>query len=365
MQGLAFCAFVPLAAAAPLLAAHSPAVDDLDQRELAYWKGRMATAATLRETLGQGALDVLVAWSPWAEAQGYDAHIEPQGRVVLYLPDDARGAGKELERVERTADAVEELLFGPPKSRADGVPPRPFVDAPAVMIHTRDEGEYRVLLEHAATLEPSLASWVPYGQTLTGFTLVKPLASGWAAKAAQRVEWKAENEVVHRLTSLLLLRQYGEVPYWLLAGTSWHVELEQCKDIYCFPYRDEFVWATEHTAWPKELKALFRDGRSEFVSGLCAWKRRTFDAARSKEAFGLARFAAAREGALAKLLADFSELRRTDGVRHFEDGTWELILGWEPDIDQSRAILRRHLGDTFEADAIAEFIGKAPKAKRR
>ena len=328
---------------------------------VAHWKGRKVDAEVLQASLGQGVLDVLLAWSPWAQSQGYEAYVEPLGRVVLYLAADARGVTKELALIEETADAVEELLFGPVTARAAGVPPRPFVDAPAVMAHTRDEAEYRILLQHAATLEPSLASWVPVGQTLTGFTLVKPLASGWAVKAKQRVEWKAENEVVHRLTSLLVLRQYGEVPYWLISGLSWHVELQRCKDIYCFPYRDEFVWATEHTAWPKELKALFRDGRSEFLSGLAAWKRGTFDAARSKEAFGLARFAAARPGALSGILADFAELRRSAGIRHIDEYNWELIVGWEPDVDQTRAILRRHLGDNFEAAAIAAFVGKAPQ----
>lgn len=330
-------------------------------QDVARWNGRAVDAPALEAALGPGVVSVIAAWAPWAADLGYVAHVESRGRVVVFLPDDAAGAARELALVERTADAVEALLFGPPDARGKGAPPKPFVDAPAVMAHTRDEAEYRALLEHAAKLEPSLASWVQYGRSLTGFTLVKPLASGWAAKAAKRVEWKAENEVVHRLTSLLVLRQFGEVPYWLLAGLSWHVELERCKDVYCFPYRDEFVWATEHTAWPKELAALFRDDRREFLAGLVAWKRGTFDAARAKEAWGLARFMATREGAVAKTMADLSELRRAEGVRRFDDGRWELIVGWEPSVEQTRAVLAKHLGDHFEAEASASF--RARKAR--
>jgi len=220
------------------LGARAP-VDD----EVARWKGRAATADQLDEAFGEAVSAAIASWASWAHEHSYVAHVEDKGRVVLFLADDASGVARELALVTKTCDAVEQLVrfeAGEPLIE-DGVEvPRdaPWVLTQAVMLHTRDEEEFGTLLEHAATLEPSLASWVPYGKGLTGFTLVKPLASGWAVKAQGRDEWDPENEVVHRLTSLLVLRRFGEVPYWLLSGVSWHVEIEQCKDVYCFPYRD-------------------------------------------------------------------------------------------------------------------------------
>jgi hypothetical protein len=150
-----------------------------------------------------------------------------------------------------------------------------------------------------------------------------------------------------------------------LTGTSWCVELELCKDVYCFPYRDEFVWATEHTAWPKELQLLFKEPRDPFLPGLVAWKRGTFDAARSKEAWGLARFLAEHEGALGATFDDLARMRRDEGVRRFDDGTWEVIVGWEPSVAQQREVLARHLGVDFEERAVASFRGDAPSEKKK
>lgn len=193
----------------------------------------------------------------------------------------------------------------------------------------------------------------------TADPVVKPLLSAWALKAAERVEWDPENEVVHRLTTLLTLRRFGEVPYWLLTGLAWYVEIERCKDVYCFPYRVEFVWATEHTAWPKELEKLFPKDRDEYLPRLVGWKRGTFEVDRGREAWGFARFVSEHPGAWSAILDELATLRRTDGVRHFEDGSWELVVGWEPSVEQQRTILARHLGEDFEERAIESFRGKA------
>ena len=59
-------------------------------------------------------------------------------------------------------------------------------------------------------------------------------------------EWDIENELVHRLAHLLLLRRFGQQPFWLTMGFSWYVEKEMRGAIYCYPYRSGFVWASEH-----------------------------------------------------------------------------------------------------------------------
>lgn len=350
---------VALALAA--LADASPVVSHANNDDpVARWKGRAHTAEQLAEAFGDELPDTLALWAPWAKEHGYDFHVEPQGRVVLLLADDARGVSKELALAEKTADAVDELF-----RLAEGAAvPEPYFKAPALIVNARDEAEYGLVLDHAATLEPSLAGWVEHGKRLTGFTLVKPLASGWAERAKGRVEWNPENELVHRVTALLTLKRFGELPYWLLCGVSWHVEIEQCKDVYCFPYRSEFVYAVEHTAWPKALQALFKDPREPFLPGLVAWQRGTFDGDRGKEAWGFARFAAEVEGALPAILADLSALRRKEGVRHFDDGRWELIVGWEPSVAQQRAIFAQHLGEDFEARAVESFRDRAGKVKK-
>jgi hypothetical protein len=52
-------------------------------------------------------------------------------------------------------------------------------------------------------------------------------------------------------------------------------------------------------------------------------------------------------------------------VRHFDDGTWELIVGWEPSVEQQRAIIARHVGEDFEARAVAAFVASAPNEKSK
>jgi len=64
-------------------------------------------------------------------------------------------------------------------------------------------------------------------------------------------------------------------------------------------------------------------------------------------------------------LSDLALLRRKEGVRHFEDGTWQLIVGWEPSVEQRRAIIARHMGADFEARAVAAFVADAPKGKTK
>jgi hypothetical protein len=142
----------------------------------------------------------------------------------------------------------------------------------------------------------------------------------------------------------LIVRSYGEQPYWLVTGLSWYVENEIRGGIYCFPYRDEFVWATEHGSWNADLKRIVKKSKLEFFGQMVGWKRGTYDSDSAHLAWGFAAFLAEKHpGAIASILQDMHALREEKGVVR-EGRNWQIIPGWEPSLEDQRTIVERHLG---------------------
>ena len=155
---------------------------------------------------------------------------------------------------------------------------------------------------------------------------------------------------MHRVAELLLLHCFGRQPYWLLQGWAWHVEMTLCKDVYCFPYRAEFVWASEHTGWDKALRDYVEATKeSELsISDIAALQRGGWQDRGAKLAWGSVLFLDRnRAPALAQVLEDLRLAWDAGSRRDLGNGQWERVAGFEVSPADQSAIFVRHAGQAF------------------
>ena len=336
-----------------------------------HWKGVACDRDRIASDCGDAAAHAIASWSGWASSHGYSMFLNDDGRVLLLLKH--KDATADLELVERTCRFVDELLESKPDAAPKAAPTG--ADAPkeshppaassstgetAVLVQAKDVGDYQAFLEHAAELEPYLSSWIESAAKMAGCTLFRPLCSSWIELLAGQAEWDIKNELVHRLASLLIVRSFGEQPFWLLMGLSWYVESEIRGGIYCFPYRDEFVWATEHGSWNTDLKRVVKKAGTGFLEKVVGWKRGSYDSDCARLAWGFAGFLAEHHrGAIAKILEDLRALREKKGVVR-EGRNWHVIPGWEPSLEDQRSVVQRHAGEEF----LDEFVAACTKSSK-
>jgi hypothetical protein len=291
--------------------------------------------------------------------------LNDDGRVLLLLQHkDAVG---QLDLIQRTCRVVDEILgtkdgrvSKPVTTGEDDVRASTPTGETAVLVQARDTEDYQAFLQHAAELEPYLGSWIEAAAKMAGCTLVRPLCSSWIESLDGQEEWDIKNELVHRLANLLIVREFGEQPFWLLMGFSWYVEIEIRGGVYCFPYRNEFVWATEHGSWDAELKRIAKRVGSASFERVVGWKRGSYDSECARIAWGIARFLAEHHrAAIPGILEDMRALREEKGVVR-EGRTWQLVPGWEPSLEDQRAIVERRVGAGFLDEFVAAF-GKPAK----
>lgn len=370
------------------LAASAPALVEARRDEAAVevvWKGRTTDLETIERELGAQPVEAVRTWGPFALDREAVLHLSPDGRVLLVTHSDGNQLKKELELIARTSELVDAIL--PLPERADATEgaapedtsaeeggaeegaaeplyvPRPMDDATVVLVQSSDQEEYVLVLEKLVASEPYLEAFGLSARRLAGFTLVRPLVATWIESLDGQEEWDVRNELVHRLAHLLVARRFGELPFWLESGIAWHVEEELMKGIYCFPYRNQFVFATEHSAWTAELASAFRRREAPFFEDLCAWQRGTYRGAQARQSFGFARFLAEHHRAeFGAILDDLFDLRSRHGVVVHDDGTWELIPGWEAPAADQLAVFQRHLGEDVLSE-VATYFEKGSKYK--
>lgn len=334
------------------------------------WDGREADAAAIAEALGDEVARVVTHWALVAERQDAAVHLSKDGRVLLFTHSERSKLKKELALVAETLEAVDAIVpkRPEPSNRDAGEPHmQPPTDSETlVLLQAEDEEEYVVLLSEVVALEPYLADWATSARRLAGFTLTRPLAAAWIETLDGQEEWDIRNELVHRLAHIAIARRFGEIPYWLQMGLNWHIEEELLGAVYCFPYRAEFVWASEHTSWESDLKREFRRRDTPFFEDLAQWTRGRYQGAQARQAFGFARFLARHhDQLLPQVLSDLFHLRSCDGVVVHESGAWELIPGWEPSADAQRAIFERIVGHDVLHEVTEFFVdGKRYKKPR-
>lgn len=257
----------------------------------------------LPDEVGDAARVSLEQWLPWIEAHDFHAVLSADQSVLLVLPKKSLVSKREklleevLERFEEIAPRLGDL-------EADARPNRPSQELPAAALDSLpgQDVETAVLVElmgpkladelgdYLAEIHADLRGWA--STSLLGGVVsdVPPLSV--TVDGDGQEEYEAENEVVHRLVRTLLARRFGLLPYTVQSGLAWALEEEICGDHYCFPFRNEFIFETEHGAWVADLKARYRSRRKEPLTAeeLFEFQRGTFDLEPAQVAFGFGRY---------------------------------------------------------------------------
>jgi hypothetical protein len=363
---------LPFAPVAPATAAEF--IEKRDDIVEVQWKGKTTELATIETEVGTVAAQTVARWAPLAVRLEARLHLTDDGRVLLLTDGNSSQAKKYFELIERTTKAVDEVLPLPERAAETGdgeedpagkrYMPRPADDATVVLIESADADAYKQVLAHLMETEDYLDDWLPTAAAQSGFTLKRPLCATWIRTLDGQEEFDVRNEIVHRLSNLLVARRFGELPFWLECGMAWHFEEALLGELYCFPYRSGFVFASEHSSWTADLATQFRGKSEPFFEALCEWQRGTYRGTQARRAFGFARFMAEHhEEQFGAVLDALFDLRSRHGVNVMEDGfTWELIPGWEPSAEQQLAVFEEHLGDDVLTE-VARYFEKGKKYK--
>ncbi|MEZ5976729.1 MAG: hypothetical protein R3F34_00700 [Planctomycetota bacterium] len=361
----------------PIHRAAAPPADTTRDDLKVGWKGKDLPLDEVEGELGAKAAAAVTTWAPFAQEVECGMHLSADGRVLLLTRSERSKLSKELDLVEETIAFVDAML---PAAGEDGEAtgespttggttpsgaprmPDPTDDETVVLVQARDVKVYGKVLDRLKETEEYLGGWIPTARRLAGFVITKPLCASWIELLDGQEEWDIRNELVHRLTHLLVARRFGELPYWLQLGIAWHVEEDLLNGVYCFPYRTEFVYASEHNSWPADLAKMFRGKPDPFFGALVGWERGTYSGDKAREAFGFARFLALHHhDEFGPILRDLFDLRATKGVKGTAQ-SWKLIPGFEPSEEDQAAVFAKHLGDDF-LDELVEYYRKGKRYK--
>lgn len=316
------------------------------------WKGRAVAVDALPGSLDPAARAAVASWMPWARERSYTMSLSEDGRVLLLMRAGNGSVTSAEHLVARTQGYLEKLL-GVPGEDADVAGPEAKI---AVLIQASTQDDYRSLIELACERESYLRPWSQAAKDLSGFTLAQPLWSSWLAAAEDLEEYDPQNELVNRLTQLILLQRFDRFPYWLQIGMAWQAESELKGNIFCFPYRNEFVSACEHNAWQQDLRQRFAKVDALDFTPLAEFKRGSFDPDSARMSWGAAKFLAERHpDRLATILSDFEELYREKGIVHHPDGTWTLVPDYQPSVEDELAVLQRAVGEEFLSQLLTYY----------
>ena len=350
-----------------------------DAKQSLLWRGEVyeldEDGAGLPEGLGDDARAALTRWMPLAERYGLELALSEDELLLLCIE---KGREEALETVEAAAAIVNALLPAPNREDAPKKL-RVRVDRPdgsweeswssdntserlgkgtGVLLQMREGVQYESLLRRLRSDDPTLADWAKTAKTQYGFAIPRPLVAAWIEGGRINEEWNAKSELVHRTVSLLLWRNFGEIPFWIQLGLCWHVEMEICKGVWCFPYRDGFVWASEHTGWDRTLKSRMKK-RSKQPFSIEDVTRMTREVVKTSESdvpyrdsylitYGTIRCIAWNSD-LSLYFAEVCEALRIhrleNGRRWIDKENWELILGYRIPPNEQAAIFEGVLGE--------------------
>lgn len=328
------------------------------------WRGKSYAESKLPEEAGPGAHAALRAWAELGQAEGWRFDLDEGGRVLLVTVGRSSKAPAYLRLLERVVAELDLALPAAPRPEpvADAPAPQPDpdvipedpeeepvepIDGPeqgptswtfswgtaerhfdqdtVVLFVLRDESGVDPILARLAELQPYLEGWIPVARQLAGWALEQPLVGLCYEMPSGVEEWNVENEIAHRSAELLCLRRFGPLPAWLLQGFAWSVEMRLMKSIYCFPGRTGFVWASEHTSWPADLRQRFT-GKEETplaISELDALQRGKYDERAAPLSWGFVEYLRVEHAAALPLLADALRSRRDlDDRSEHGDGNW-------------------------------------------
>ncbi len=366
------------------------------------WKGSAVDPSALPAGLDAEVGATLATWLPWVREYSGRMDIDESGRIVFIEHQSSSGVRKHLAGAEAALAQLDRRVprvSRAPKSpagRGDDVLPedpegakpgagrswddvqrgavtqwgagtRPLDTGTMVMFVLRDERDLEKVLDRLVELNPELAAWRAVASSQPGFALESPLVGAVVLGAAGQEEFDPENEVVHRVAELSLLRRSGRQPYWLLQGWAWHVELLVRRSLYCFPYRNGFVSVGEHGGWDKALRSLWSKPTAPLsFKDLAALQRGKWDDRAAKHAWGVVAYVDQQHPEkLQQLLEDLRQAWDRGSRRDLGGGRWQRDAQWELEPAELEKLFAARLGDTFLADLQAHFARGGAASKRR
>jgi hypothetical protein len=333
-----------------------------DERVNVRWQGKTGTSAALPAGFPEPAQAVLKVWEPFLKRADYRADADASGRLLLLTPEKGSHADEQLHQTAKVS-AWFDGHFPAPSAAAGAEKPPPTCAALFVL---RNPEEYGRLLEQLAQVAPGLAGWTSDAKKDTGFVLLEPLCAAFLESAPGLKEWSPAHELADRWAQLLLVQRFGEQPYWIQQGVAWAAEWGYDSTIYSYPYRHEFVAATEHGAWPGELKAALaaREQKPLELSEFALMRRGHFDPERARLAFGCASFLALQPGPkVAQALADLQAYRDENNRKDQGDGTWTRDPSYEIPADKQLELLEKQLGPKL-MERVSAFLAKGNESFR-
>ena len=379
------------------------------------WQRENHSPTQLPENFPAAAIAAVEYWAPFCARHGYRMDLEDGARVLLITPADNKARGRQMRLIDRVVQLLEDefpvpagrgaapaakqtqpgsapATGGIPEDPEEGDHPWkihgedgveiaatpttwgaddiPLDHDPVVFVIPRDERAYGALLAHLGTAHGHVEAWSEVARRDQGFVLPWPLTGAYMERPPGVEEWSPNHELVNRLARLLFLRRYGLQPYWAELGIAWHFEVELLDGIYVFPYRNEFVWAVEHDAWPADLQSRFNQRKQGPLRAeeFCGWRRGNYEPTAARLSFGFMDYLARkRDPDLPELFEAFRLLREENGIRKTGEYSWERNRDYQIPVAEQEALLREHLGDDVFEEA-AEFFragaGK-PLAKKK
>jgi len=360
-----------------------------------HWRDKDVPPAEIPADLGGSARETAAGWAPFAAKLGYRMFLEDDGRVLLLVPERNRTAKRELELIGKTCALFDRIAPVPtvdpaaapanaPRQEGEGGAGQGSGESgeegwsysytwgtaewerdgqTAVLLEAKNEADYAAALEFLAGRHEYLREWLASARKLAGCSLEEPLAAIFLLEGEGLEEWNPENELVHRLATQLVLRRFNRQPAWLLQGLAWYCEHEIQGTHYCFPWRNEFVFAAEHGSWETALKNTHKKTEKLAPEQVFALTRGTFQIEQAQNAWGAATFLARHQAdALPWVLEDLRVLMAEKGVIHSEDWSWERIPDWSPPAADQLAILKQRVGPDVLDELLAFYQkGKAYK----
>lgn len=329
------------------------------------WRGKKLDVAALPSDLPGDARVAVESFAGWAAQHGYRLDLDDSARALLVSAKDSTKYLKRIESVLALADRTFEGREAAGTTPAAGAATEAETGSGAtpaatpaawgsgsrapgtgtlVLCVVRTPKDHAPLLARLAELSPYLAGWAKTSTPAPGFALEEPLAGAVVLGLPANKEWNADNELVHRAAELAFHRRFGRQPYWMVQGFAWHVEMELCRGIYCFPYREGFVWATEHTGWRARFAKLWRDKPAPSLADLATLRRGQFEPNGALCAWAALAYLSDRHGvALAGALHELHELWDKNSRRDLGGGAWERLPTYELPLAEQQRILESRL----------------------
>ena len=334
------------------------------------WAGSKRGAAAVGEQLAR--------YANWILDAEYSVGLSKDARVVL-VTRSAKLGKRRMKVVESTLAAFDEILSPPDRTgskerfrRAQwGQGDHEPDTSPVMLFEIESRADYASLVEAAGAVDPALSSWATAKAEHPGFAEGRLSAAAWqAAPSGFEIGkvWRSENELVNRLSRLLLYRSFGPQPVWFSLGTAWLLEQEVLGDIYAFPYRYEFVGVGEHKGWKSELRSLFKRRKDAplRMEEFAEWRRNTWDDQQAAIAWGMCTFLRQRGPGHLGAFAEASRLRYKETYRETRPGgSWVTRPDYQLSSDDQLELLIAETGENVLSQASGFFTSwKIPRVRR-